>query len=93
VRACCHTLLTDPGATGRYSLTIDKQMSHAAMVNAFSLLTFLGSGGVVISFLSGSRAMARYGQVSTIGKTITAAWRVVFYLAVFTTLLAAPFAG
>ncbi|MBI3916929.1 MAG: hypothetical protein HY322_07970 [Betaproteobacteria bacterium] len=60
-------------------------------MNTFALLTFVGTMGVIISFLSGVRAMARHGGYA--GERASIAWRMVFDLTVFTTILAAPLAG
>jgi len=61
-------------------------------MNTFGLLTFLGAMGVIISFLSGARAMAHHGQGGYLGERTSIAWRMVFDLTVFVTILAAPLA-
>ena len=60
-------------------------------MNTFALLTFIGTMGVIISFLSGARAMTRHN--GSLGEKTSVAWRMVFDLTVFTTIFAAPLAG
>lgn len=62
-------------------------------MNTFSLLTLLGALGVLISFFSGVRAMARSGQRGDSGERSSIAWRMMFDLTVFITILAAPLAA
>ena len=60
-------------------------------MNTFALLTFIVTMGVLISFVSGSRAMTRHS--GPLGERTSIAWRMVFDMTVFTTILAAPMAG
>jgi len=57
-------------------------------MNTFTLLTFMGGFAVIASFLSGIHAMARIGTVGHRCGAEETAWRFVFYLAVFVTILA-----
>lgn len=61
-------------------------------MNTFGLLTFLGAMGVIISFFSGVRAMIRHGEGGSLGERTSTAWRMLFDLTVFITILAAPLA-
>jgi len=60
-------------------------------MNTFALLTFIGTMGVLISFISGTRAMTRHS--GSVGERTSIAWRMMFDLTVFTTIFAAPLAG
>jgi hypothetical protein len=62
-------------------------------MNTFGLLTFMGALGVVVSFFSGARAMLRHGGNGYTAGRRTIAWRMVFDLTVFVTILAAPLAA
>ena len=86
--AYCQDLPTDPGTPDRYSASISRQVP---VMNTFALLTFVGTMGVIVSFLSGARAMTRHN--GSLGEKTSLAWRMVFDLTVFTTILAAPLAG
>lgn len=59
-------------------------------MNIFTFLTFLGGLGVILSFVSGVRAMVRHGDVGHRSSAEWMAWRVVFQAAVFLTILSAP---
>jgi hypothetical protein len=59
-------------------------------MNTFTLLTLLGGAGVIVSFLSGVRAMVRHGTVGHRTSAEWMAWREVFQGAVFLTILSAP---
>ena len=61
-------------------------------MNTFALFTALSALGVILSFFSGSRAMIRHGQGGFLGEKTSIAWRTMFDLAVFATILAAPLA-
>ena len=61
-------------------------------MNTFTLLTALGATGVIISFLSGIRALVRNDPGGYLGNRSAIAWRMMFDLAVFVTILAAPLA-
>jgi hypothetical protein len=61
-------------------------------MNTFTLLTTLGALGVIASFMSGVRAMRRYGDGRCTRGTASIAWRMVFDMTVFLTILAAPLA-
>jgi len=58
-------------------------------MNTFTLLTFMGGLGVVISFFSGDRAMAHMGKVGHRCSAEVTMWRFVFDTSVFLTILAA----
>jgi hypothetical protein len=62
-------------------------------MNTFTLLAFIGGFGVIVSFFSGIHATARFGTVGHRCNAEEAAWRFVFYVAAFTTILAALLAG
>jgi hypothetical protein len=64
-------------------------MSYYAM-NTYTLVTGLGAMGVVLAFSSGMRASILYGQGGIQDDLTSSAWRMVFYMAVFVTILAAP---
>lgn len=59
-------------------------------MNTFTLLTFLGGFGVIVSFFSGVRAVVRNGEVGHRCSAEWMAWRTLFYLSVFLTILAGP---
>jgi hypothetical protein len=61
-------------------------------MNTFMLLTTLGGIGVIISFLSGARAMVSAGDGGHPRGRAAIAWRMVFDMTVFLTILAAPLA-
>ncbi|MBI3919045.1 MAG: hypothetical protein HY322_18790 [Betaproteobacteria bacterium] len=61
-------------------------------MNTFTLLTALGATGVIISFMSGVRATIRQGNDGRSHPRAAIAWRMMFDLAVFGTILVAPLA-
>lgn len=64
-------------------------MTYYAM-NTFTLITGLGALGATLAFSSGMRASIQYGQGGVQDDLTSSAWRMVFYMAVFVTILAAP---
>ena len=76
-----------PGHSGQLQYGHQQTGIEAAM-NTFALLTFVGTMGVIISFLSGARAMTRHN--GSLGEKTSVAWRVAFGLTVLIIILAAP---
>lgn len=58
-------------------------------MNGFAYLAILGDVGAVLSFIFGSRAMARYGEKC--GR-VCWTWRAILLTCVFLTILSAPLA-
>jgi len=58
-------------------------------MNTFTLLTFMGGLGVIVSFLSGNRAMVHMGAVGHRCSAEVMMWRFVFDMSVFLTILSA----
>jgi hypothetical protein len=61
-------------------------------MNTFALLAFLGGFAVIVSFFSGIRAEACMGTLGHRCSAEEPAWELVFYMAVFLTILVAPLA-
>ena len=59
-------------------------------MNVFTVITFLGGLGAIVSFLFGARAVVRYGSLEEPCGLACWTWRGIFTFCVFMTILSAP---